>query len=49
LAAQETLEGRQYAAAVFTRSRPGSDDAAISRVIRAVTAQAVTTPEATGA
>jgi len=35
-------DGRQYAAAVFTRSQPGSDDAAISRAIGTATAQAVT-------
>ena len=35
-------DGRQYAAAVFTRSPPGSDDAAISHAIGAATAQAVT-------
>ena len=35
-------DGRQYGAAVFTRSQPGSDDAAISRAIGAATAQAVT-------
>ncbi|MFE9454161.1 serine hydrolase [Streptomyces sp. NPDC006739] len=35
-------DGRRYAAAVFTRSLPGSDDAAISRAIGAATAQAVT-------
>ncbi|WP_404867528.1 serine hydrolase [Kitasatospora griseola] len=35
-------DGRQYAAAVFTRSRPGSDDAEISRAIGAATARAVT-------
>ncbi|MFF7969428.1 serine hydrolase [Streptomyces sp. NPDC007903] len=41
--------GRRYAAAVFTRSRPGSDDAAISRAIGAVTAQAVTALQDMGA
>jgi beta-lactamase class A len=35
-------DGRQYAAAVFTRSPLGSDDAAISRAIGTVAAQAVT-------
>jgi len=35
-------DSRQYAAAVFTRSQPGSDDAAISRAIGIATAQAVT-------
>ncbi|MFJ5924589.1 serine hydrolase [Kitasatospora sp. NPDC092948] len=34
-------DGRQYAAAVFTRSPLGSDDAAISRAIGAATARAV--------
>ena len=34
-------DGRQYAAAVFTRSQPGSDDAAISQAIGTVTAWAV--------
>jgi beta-lactamase class A len=34
-------DGRQYAAAVFTRSQPGSDDAAINRAIGTATAQAV--------
>jgi beta-lactamase class A len=42
-------DGRRYAAAVFTRSRPGSDDAAISRAIGAVTAQAVTALREAGA
>ncbi|WAL75361.1 class A beta-lactamase-related serine hydrolase [Kitasatospora sp. YST-16] len=36
-------DGRRYAAAVFTRSRPGADEAAISRAIGAATARAVTT------
>lgn len=35
-------DDHQYAAAVFTRSQPGSDDAAISRAIGTATAQAVT-------
>jgi beta-lactamase class A len=35
-------DGRQYGAAVFTRSHPGSDDAAISRAIGTATHQAVT-------
>lgn len=35
-------DNRQYAAAVFTRSPPGSDDAAISHAIGTATAQAVT-------
>ncbi|MGM9331012.1 serine hydrolase [Streptomyces murinus] len=34
-------DGRQYAAAVFTRSRPGADDAAINAAIGAATAHAV--------
>lgn len=34
-------DGRQYAAAVFTRSRPGSDDAAINTAIGTATAHAV--------
>ncbi|MFG2695862.1 serine hydrolase [Kitasatospora sp. NPDC048407] len=34
-------DGRQYAAAVFTRSLPGSDDAAINRAIGTATARAV--------
>ncbi|MFF2011521.1 serine hydrolase [Streptomyces sp. NPDC058195] len=34
-------DGRRYAAAVFTRSRPGSDDSAISAAIGAATARAV--------
>jgi beta-lactamase class A len=34
-------DGRRYAAAVFTRSRPGADDAAINAVIGTVTARAV--------
>ncbi|MFG3531118.1 serine hydrolase [Streptomyces sp. NPDC047917] len=34
-------DGRRYAAAVFTRSRPGSDDAAISAAIGTATARAV--------
>ncbi|MEV7211720.1 serine hydrolase [Kitasatospora cineracea] len=42
-------DGRRYAAAVFTRSRPDSDDAAISRAIGAATAQAVTALRDTGA
>ncbi len=33
--------GRRYAAAVFTRSRPGSDDAAINAAIGAAAARAV--------
>ncbi len=36
-------DGRRYAAAVFTRSRPGSDDAAINTAIAAATAHAVAT------
>jgi beta-lactamase class A len=35
-------DGDQYAAAVFTRSPPGSHDAAISHAIGAATAWAVT-------
>lgn len=35
-------DGRQYAAAVFTRSPPGSDEAAISHAVGAATAHAVT-------
>lgn len=35
-------DGRRCGAAVFTRSRPGSDDAAINRAIGTATAQAVT-------
>jgi len=34
-------DGRQYAAAVLTRSQPGSDDAAINRAIGTATVQAV--------
>ena len=34
-------DGRRYAAAVFTRSRPGSDDVAISAAIGTATARAV--------
>ncbi|MFJ1758188.1 serine hydrolase [Kitasatospora sp. NPDC088134] len=34
-------DGRRYAAAVFTRSRPGSDDAAINRAIGTAAARAV--------
>jgi beta-lactamase class A len=34
-------DGRRYAAAVFTRSRPGSDDLAISTAIGMATARAV--------
>jgi beta-lactamase class A len=34
-------DGRQYAAAVFTRSRPGSDEAAINAAIGTATARAV--------
>jgi beta-lactamase class A len=34
-------DGRQYAAAVFTRSEPGSDDPAISRAVGTATARAV--------
>jgi beta-lactamase class A len=41
-------DGRRYAAAVFTRSRPGSDDAAISAAIGTATAQAVATLRNTG-
>ncbi|AUG81047.1 hypothetical protein CFP65_6391 [Kitasatospora sp. MMS16-BH015] len=36
-------DGGQYAAAVFTRARPGSDEAAVNRAIGAVTALAVAT------
>ncbi len=36
-------DGRQYAAAVFTRSRPGSDEVAINTAIGAAAARAVTT------
>jgi beta-lactamase class A len=39
-------DGRQYGVAVFTRSKPGSDDAAISRAIGTATAQAVTALDA---
>src|SRR5262249_61942125 len=35
-------DGCQYAAAVVTRSHPGSDDAAISRAIGTATAQTIT-------
>ena len=42
-------DGRRYAAAVFTRAQPGSDDAAISRAIGAATAQAVTALREAGA
>uniref|UniRef100_A0AAU2VYJ0 Class A beta-lactamase-related serine hydrolase n=1 Tax=Streptomyces sp. NBC_00008 TaxID=2903610 RepID=A0AAU2VYJ0_9ACTN len=42
-------DGRRYAAAVFTRSRPGSDDAAISRAIGTVAARAVTALQELGA
>ncbi|WP_328697017.1 serine hydrolase [Streptomyces sp. NBC_00342] len=42
-------DGRRYAAAVFTRSRPGSDDAAISRAIGTVAARAVAALQETGA
>ncbi|MFF3175013.1 serine hydrolase [Streptomyces sp. NPDC057900] len=42
-------DGRRYAAAVFTRSLPGSDDAAISRAIGTVTARAVTALQEAGA
>ena len=35
-------DGDQYAAAVFTRSPPGSDDAAISQAIGTAAALAVT-------
>ncbi|MFJ5228980.1 serine hydrolase [Kitasatospora sp. NPDC088391] len=34
-------DGRRYAAAVFTRSRPGSDDAAINRAIGTAASRAV--------
>jgi beta-lactamase class A len=34
-------DGRRYAAAVFTRSRPGSDEAAINAAIGAAAARAV--------
>ncbi|OIK27864.1 serine hydrolase [Streptomyces malaysiense] len=34
-------DGRQYAAAVFTRSRPGADEAAVNAAIGAATARAV--------
>lgn len=42
-------DGRRYAAAVFTRSRPGSDDATISRAIGTVAARAVAALQETGA
>ncbi|MET7303404.1 serine hydrolase [Embleya sp. NPDC005575] len=41
-------DGRRYAAAVFTRSRPGSDDFAISGAIGTATAQAVAALRNTG-
>ncbi|MDX6351464.1 MAG: beta-lactamase class [Streptomyces sp.] len=34
-------DGRRYAAAVFTRSRPGSDEAPINAAIGAAAARAV--------
>ncbi len=34
-------DGREYVAAVFTRSRPGSDDVAISRAVGEAAALAV--------
>ncbi|TWV33871.1 serine hydrolase [Streptomyces misionensis] len=37
-------DGRRYAAAVFTRSRPGSDDAAADAAVGAVTARAIASP-----
>ncbi|NED88242.1 serine hydrolase [Streptomyces sp. SID11233] len=42
-------DGRRYAAAVFTRSRPGSHDAAISRAIGTVAARAVAALQESGA
>jgi beta-lactamase class A len=42
-------DGCRYGAAVFTRSQPGSDDAAISRAIGTATAQAVTALRQEGA
>jgi beta-lactamase class A len=42
-------DGRQYSAAVFTRSQPGADDAAISRAIGSATRQAVTALRQEGA
>lgn len=42
-------DGRRYAAAVFTRSRPGSDDAAISRAIGVAAARAVSALQDAGA
>lgn len=35
-------DGQQYAAAVFTRSQPGSDDVTINRAIGTAAAYAVT-------
>jgi beta-lactamase class A len=42
-------DGRRYAAAVFTRSQPGSDDIAISSAIGTATARAVTALRTQGA
>lgn len=42
-------DGRQYAAAVFTRSRPGADDFAISLAIGTAASQAVTALHGAGA
>ncbi len=42
-------DGRRYAAAVFTRSRPGSDEVAINAVIGTAAALAVATLRADGA
>jgi beta-lactamase class A len=42
-------DGRQYAAAVFTRSRPGADDFAISLAIGTAASQAVTVLHGAGA
>ncbi|MGW2635381.1 serine hydrolase [Streptomyces sp. NPDC001348] len=42
-------DGSRYVAAVFTRSQPGSDDAAISRAIGTATARAVTALRDAGA
>ncbi len=42
-------DGRRYAAAVFTRSRPGSDDAAINAAIGTATAHALASLDCTAA
>ncbi len=41
-------DGRRYAAAVFTRSRPGADEAAVNAAIGAAAAEAVATLRAAG-